>query len=356
MTKTELTRLGYEVLSVESGRIEVESNILALADLNINLRTAERVFMRIGKFEARTFDELYDGVNKIEWEEYLSEGSAFPVMTKSVKSQLFSKSDIQSISKKAIVDRLALDYATTEFPEDEETVGVHVDILNDVVSVLLDTSGHGLHKRAYRVAQLDAPIKETLAAGLVMLSDWRELKAFVDPFCGSGTLAIEAAMMGLNIAPGLSRSFAAEEWIFVPHDLFKNQREKARKNIRLKQKLNISAYDIDSRAIDVAKQNAAEAGVLDVINFGVLDVKDLVLPAGGGTIVSNPPYGKRLSEEKAALELYAELGDAVLSTEDWSAYVICPNEEFESAFGDRANRKRKLYNGNIKCHLYQYFA
>lgn len=356
MTKTELTRLGYEILSVENGNIEIKSNINALADLNINLRTAERVYIRLKKFKALSFDELYDGLFSINWEEYLAEDTVFPVLAKSVKSQLFSKSDIQSISKKAIVNKLSEDYGVKVFPETAETVEIHVNLLNDEVSVLLDTSGEGLHKRGYRLNRGDAPIKETLAAGIVMLSDWRYNKAFLDPFCGSGTLAIEAAMIGMDIAPGLMRKFSCEKWIFVPQDLFKKARQAARKRIRNDIKLNIKAFDKDDKAIEFAKLNAEEAGVIDNIDFLKLDVRDLELESFGGTIVCNPPYGERLSDKKEVLELYSALGEVVLDTDNWSAYVLSSNEEFESAFGDRADRKRKLYNGNIKCYLYQYHS
>ncbi len=356
MTKTELIRLGYEILSVQNGQIEVSGNIAALADLNINLRTAERVYIRLGKFEARSFDELYDRVFKINWEDYIAEDSAFPVLAKSVKSELFSKSDIQRISKKAIVNKLSEDYGIDSFPESAETIEVHVNILNDVVSVLIDTSGVGLHKRGYRTKQVDAPIKETLAAGMLMLSDWKYNKALVDPFCGSGTIAIEAAMIGMNIAPGLMRKFISEDWLFVPHDLFKKARKLAREKIRYDIDLDIRACDVSPKAVEAAKINAEEAGVIDNISFEELDVKHLVLADSGGTVVANPPYGERLSDKREVLDLYTALGDAVFDHDNWSAYVLTSNEEFENAFGDRADRKRKLYNGNIKCHLYQYHS
>ncbi len=354
MTKRELTNLGYEILSVENGAIEVEGGLKAIADLNINLRTADRVFLKLAEFEAHSFDELFDNIYSISWEEYLSEGSKFPVLTKSVKSDLYSKADIQKISKKAIVKKLAEDYDIDIFPEDEEVVEVHVNILNDKVSVLLNTSGDALHKRGYRIEQGEAPLKETLAAGIVMLSDWRENKILVDPFCGSGTIGIEAAMMGMNIAAGLNRNFAAEEWVFVPFDLFKNTKQEAMKKIKNDIKLDIRMYDIDEKAIEIAKKNAEESGVIDNIKIEKQDVKDLYLPDEKGVIVSNPPYGERLSDKETVLDLYRDLGDAFFEIDKFSAYVLTSNEEFESAFGDRADKNRKLYNGNIKCYLYQY--
>ncbi len=354
MTKRELTNLGYEILSVENGAIEVEGGLMAIADLNINLRTADKVFLKLAEFEARTFDELFEKVYSINWEEYLSEGAKFPVLTKSIKSDLYSKSDIQSISKKAIVKKLAEDYGIEYFKEDEELVEVHINILNNKVSVLLNSSGPALHKRGYRIEQGSAPLKETLAAGMIMLSDWRENKVLVDPFCGSGTIGIEAAMIGMNIAPGLNRTFAAEDWLFIPFDLFKNAKAEAMKKIKYDIKLDIRCYDVDENAIAMAIKNAEEAGVIDNITIKQLGVKDLYLPDEKGVIVTNPPYGERLSDKEKVLDLYGYLGDAFFEIDKFSAYVLTSNEEFENAFGDRADKNRKLYNGNIKCYLYQY--
>lgn len=354
MTKNELTAMGYEVLSVENGAIEVEGGLMALADLNINLRTADRVFLKLAEFEAKSFDQLFEQIYSINWEDYLSEGARFPVLTKSVKSALYSKSDIQSISKKAIVKKLSEDYGIEQFKEDDELVEVHVNLLNDRVSVLLNSSGPPLHKRGYRIQQGEAPLKETLAAGMILLSDWREGNVLIDPFCGSGTLGIEAAMIGMNIAPGLNRNFAAENWLFVPHDLFQNARTEAKKKIKTEIKLDIRCYDIDQNAIAMAKENAEEAGVIENITFKQLAIKDLVLPDEKGVIVCNPPYGERLGDREKVLDLYAELGDAYFDSETFSAFVLTSNEDFEHAFGDRADKNRKLYNGNIKCYLYQY--
>ncbi len=354
ITKRELTALGYEILSVENGAIEIEGGLKAIADLNINLRTADKVFLKLAEFEAHSFNELFDNIYNISWEEYLTESSKFPVLTKSVKSELYSKADIQRISKKAIVKKLSEDYDIDIFPEDEELVEIHINILNNKVSVLLNSSGEALHKRGYRVEQVGAPLKETLAAGMIMLSDWRENKILVDPFCGSGTIGIEAAMIGMNIAPGLNRNFAAEDWVFIPFDLFKNSKKDAMKKIRNDIKLNIRCYDIDDRAIEIAKNNAEEAGVIDNIKIEKQDVKDLYLPDEKGTIVSNPPYGERLSDREAVLDLYRDLGTAFFEIDKFSAYVLTSNENFENAFGDRSDKNRKLYNGNIKCYLYQY--
>ncbi len=354
MTKRELTKLGYEILSVENGSIEVEGGLMAIADLNINLRTADKVYLKLGEFEARTFDELFDKIYMINWEDYLSEGAKFPVLTKSVKSDLYSKSDIQRISKKAIVKKLSEDYGIDYFKEDEEMVEVHINILKNKVSVLLNSSGRGLNQRGYRVEQGRAPLKETLAAAMVMLSSWREDRVLVDPFCGSGTIGIEAAMIGMNIAPNLNRKFASEDWVFIPHDLFKNARKEAMKRIKTDINLDIRCYDVDENAIRMAKENAMEAGLIDNISFKQLGVKDLYLPDKKGVIVTNPPYGERLSDREKVLDLYGYLGDAFFEVEGFSAYVLTSNEDFENAFGDRADRNRKLYNGNIKCYLYQY--
>lgn len=355
MTKTELTRLGYEIGSVENGSIEVTAPIEAIADLNINLRTAERVFLKIGSFTAKSFDELGDGIYSYPWEEYLSMKGKFIINAKSVKSALFSKSDIQRVSKKMICKKLSEDYGTEIFPEDEEEYSIHINLLNDKVSVLMDTSGSGLHKRGYRKNQVDAPIKETLAASMVLLSDWRFKNTLVDPFCGSGTIVIEAAMIAKNIAPGLKRRFASEKWIFVPEGIFDEYREKAVLAIRKDAKFDIRAYDIDERAIKMARDNAKNAGVSDVINFETKDVKDLILD-GEGTIVTNPPYGLRLTEREEALELYGTLGAKVGKQGKYSCYAISADEDFEKAYGSKSMKKRKLYNGNLKCNLYQYAA
>lgn len=355
MTKTELTRLGYEISSVENGSIEVRAGMEALADLNINLRTAERVFLKLGDFEARSFDELGDGIYALAWEDYLSESGKFVINAKSVKSALFSKSDIQRVSKKMLCKKLSEDYGTSVFPEDGETYSIHVNILNDRVSVLMDASGQGLHKRAYRTAQGSAPIKETLAASMVLLSDWRFKNSLVDPFCGSGTIAIEAAMIARNIAPGLQRRFAAEDWIFVPQGLFESYRERARSAIREGAKFDIRAYDLDAASIAMAKENARRAGVLDTINFELRDVRQLELE-GCGAIVTNPPYGLRLNEQEEALELYRVLGSKLLKNKNYSCFAISAAEDFEAAYGAKADKKRKLFNGNLKCNLYQYLV
>lgn len=354
ITKHELTKLGYEILSVENGSIEVEGGLAAIADLNINLRTADRVFLKLAEFEARSFDELFECVYRIPWEEYLSEGARFPVLSKSVKSKLYSKSDIQSVSKKAIVKKLSEDYGIDVFCEKDETVEVHINILNDCVSVLLNSSGAPLHKRGYRIKQGPAPLKETLAAGILMLSDWKLSKVLVDPFCGSGTIGIEAAMMGMNIAPGINRHFASEDWIFLPENLFKKAKVLAKQNIRNDIKADIRCFDIDGETIRMARENAEEAGVIDNISFKQMAVKDLKLPKEKGVIVCNPPYGERLSDREKVLDLYEELGDAFFDSRSFSAYILTANPDFENAFGDRADKNRKLYNGNIKCYLYQY--
>lgn len=355
MTKTELTRLGYEIASVENGSIEVNAGIEALADLNINLRTAERVFLKLGEFEAKTFDELGNGIFDIAWEEFLSESGQFIVNAKSVKSALFSKSDIQRVSKKMLCKKLSEDYGTTVFPEDGEAYSIHVNILNDRVSVLLDSSGAGLHKRGYRTAQGSAPIKETLAASMVLLSDWRFKNTLIDPFCGSGTLVIEAAMIARNIAPGLGRRFAGENWIFVPEGLFESYRTRAKEAIRRDANFDIRAYDIDETAIRMARENAKNAGVLDTIDFKVQDIKDMILE-GKGTILSNPPYGLRLNEQEEALGLYHILGKKLAKHPNYSCYAISAAENFEVAYGSKADKKRKLFNGNLKCNLYQYLS
>ncbi len=356
ITKNELIRLGYEIELVENGSITVTGNITAVADLNLNLRTADRVYIQIAKFKATTFDQLFDNIYRAPFEEYLSEEARFPVNCKSVKSTLFSKSDIQKISKKAIVKRLSADYGISQFSEDGELCAISVNIYKDEVSVLLNTSGDALYRRGYRTAPTKAPMKETLAAGLVLLSNWNYKKPLIDPMCGSGTLAIEAAMFELGIAPGLNRKFAAEDFIFVPYDLFENKRKAAYANIKSDRVLNIKAMDIDAKAIVAAKINAKNAGVYDAIDFAVQDVRDLTFDEEIGTIITNPPYGVRLGEQAEVLDLYNKMGKIILANEGWSAYILTANEEFERAFGDRADRNRKLFNGDLKCYLYQYIS
>lgn len=356
ITKNELIRLGYEILSTKNGSIEIEANITAVADLNINLRTADRVYIRLDKFKAETYDELFDGIYNIDWEEYLSANANFPIRTKSVKSKLFSKTDIQKISKKAVVEKLKTDYDVETFPEDAERVSINVNIFEDEVSVLIDTSGAALNKRAYRQEQSPAAIKETMAAGIVLLSDWNYKKVLIDPTTGSGTIAIEAAMIGLNIAPGINRHFDYENWIFISKDLYNNARKEAMQKIKASRKLKIFAYDIDEKILKIAKQNAENAGVLEDVTFEKQDVNKLILPEEKGTMISNPPYGERLGDKKSVLDIYKSLGDCYYDSDDFSAYILTSNEEFENAFGDRADRNRKLYNGNLKCYLYQYYS
>ncbi len=356
ITKTELIRLGYKINLVENGSITTEGTIDAIADLNINLRTADRVYIELAKFKAESFDELFDKIYNIPFEEHLSANAKFPIIAKSVKSKLFSKSDIQKISKKAIVKRLTNDYGINYFPEDEETCQINVNIHKDVVSVLLNTSGDALNKRGYRTKQTDAPLKETLAAGLILLSNWNHKKTMIDPMCGSGTLPIEAAMIELNIAPGLNRKFAAEDFIFVPQNLFELKKLQAKENIKENINLKIFAMDIDPKAIEIAKENAKNAGILNQINFSVADIKDLKIINDFGCLITNPPYGKRLGQDKEVLNIYKTIGEKIKTCDKYSTFVLTSNEQFEKEFGKKSTRNRKLYNGNIKCYYYQYIS
>lgn len=352
----EVKSLGYTDVQVENGRISYVGNEEAICKSNIWLRCADRVYINLAEFTATTFEELFQQVKAIPWENILPDDAEFPVNAKSVKSQLFSLSDIQAISKKAVVERMKEVYQKAWFTESGNKYPITIAILKDRVTVMLDTSGVGLHKRGYREVGSRAPLKETLAAAMVKLSRWRGDRPFIDPFCGSGTIGIEAAMIGRNIAPGLGRKFISETWDLVSSDVWKSCKKEAYEAIDYDKDVRIYSYDIDKKMINIAANNAEEAGVDDCISFNVQDVRDLVSNEEYGYIVANPPYGERIGEAEEVEQLYKDMGKVFANFDTWSYYIITSFEKFENVFGKKCTKNRKLYNGRIKCYLYQYYG
>lgn len=353
VVKRELLGLGYEKLEVSDGQIKFDGNLRDIAILNLRLRSAERVFIEIASFEALSFEELFDNVYAIDWEDIISEEGNFIVQGRSAKSKLFSVSDCQRITEKAIIKKLQRTYKIDYFEKSKERYKLEVILYKDVARILLDTSGSGLHKRGYRAASYKAPISETLAAGLIKLSFWNDSRVFWDPFCGSGTLAIEAAMIGKNIAPGLSRKFDFEEFIFMDKEIMKEEKVKCYQEIDYDKELEIYGTDISRQAIEIAKSNAEILGLENDIKFFVKDIRDLDLAGDYGVIVTNPPYGVRIGGDDLA-ELEKELGKLYKENPTWSLFAISADEKFERNFGKKSNRNRKLYNGRIKTYYYQY--
>ncbi len=337
----------------ENGRVLFEGGWDILARANLCSRFAERVGILMGDFHAESFEELFQGVKAMPWEEYLGRDDAFPVSGSSLNSHLHSVPDCQSIIKKAVVERLKQSFRQDWFTEEGPTHRIRFRMMKDQVSVTIDTSGAGLHKRGYRPVANAAPIKETLAAALVKLSRLRADATFYDPFCGSGTLLIEAATMAQNIAPGIGRRFQAEVWEQTPDGVWASERDRARELERRDTGFTATGYDIDPAAVELAKENARRAGV--TIRAGVREIKDFVEATAYGCVVCNPPYGQRLIDQKAAREIYRQLGRVFVPEKGWSYGIITPDEEFEAIFGRKADKRRKLYNGMIRCQFYQYF-
>ena len=350
----ELARLGYEDQVVEDGRVVFSGDIDAICRANLWLRSADRVMVRVGDFEARDFGELFDQVRAIAWTDWLAADSSFPVRGKAVRSTLMSVRDCQAITKKAIVESLKSKYETEWFEESGPLYQVDVSILKDRVTVALDTSGSGLHKRGYRTRSGAAPLRETLAAALVQLSHWNPDRPLIDPFCGSGTIPIEAAMLGRDIAPGISRSFAAESWPQIGEAAWQSARQEAVDRRRPGLGHKLIGTDIDESALKQARFHAAAAGVESDVHFQRLDVGELTSNRKYGCIIANPPYGERLGDREEAEDLYRRLAAAVEPLDTWSTYVLASHPRFETVFGRRAARRRKLYNGRIECTYYQY--
>ncbi|TCO74394.1 THUMP domain-containing class I SAM-dependent RNA methyltransferase [Marinisporobacter balticus] len=356
MVKIEVRNLGYEQMTVENGKVTFTCDTYAIPRANLWLRTADRVLLKMGEFKATSFEQLFERTKALPWEEWIPENGKFPVNGKSIKSQLFSVSDCQAIVKKAIVERLKEHYDTEWFEEDGEEFPIEVALLKDVATLTIDTSGQGLHKRGYREKANEAPLKETLAAAMVMISRWREDRVLIDPMCGSGTIAIEAAMLGKNIAPGLERKFVSQGWERIPEKAWKDARVEALKAIRQDEDIKIFASDMDEKAVEIAKENACNAGVEDCITFAVGDMATIRSNEKYGYIICNPPYGERLGEKKEVQQLYARMGKVFKKLDTWSTYIITSDEDFEKLYGKRASKKRKLYNGRIKVDYYQFFG
>lgn len=354
--KREILDLGYEISSVEDGRVTFQGDAEAVCRANIFLRTAERVLLKVGSFQAVSFEELFEKTRALPWEAYIpKDGKFWVTKASSVKSRLFSPSDIQSVMKKAMVRRLQEHYHMEWFPEDGPEYPVRVFLMKDQVTVGIDTSGASLHKRGYREVSGKAPITETLAAALIMLTPWRGDRILVDPFCGSGTFPIEAAMMAANIAPGMNRSFTAEKWTnLIPKKLWYDTVDEASDLIREPEETDIQGYDADEDVIRIARRNAAEAGVEHMIHFQRRDVRELSHPKKYGFIITNPPYGERLEDKKDLPELYRAFGESFRRLETWSAYMITSYEDAERYFGRRADKNRKIYNGMLKTYFYQF--
>lgn len=356
--KREIQKLGYDILKVEDGKVTFAGDKAAIVRANIFLRTTERILIKIGSFKATTFDELFEGTKALPWEQFIPEDGKFWVAkATSIKSKLFSPSDIQSIMKKAMVDRLKKKYNVNWFPEDGASFPLRVTIMKDVVTVGLDTSGDSLHKRGYRQATVKAPITETLAAALIMLTPWKWDRILVDPFCGSGTFPIEAAMIGANIAPGMNRSFSAEDWMhLIPKKAWYDAANEAEDQIRRDIEMDIQGYDIDPGAIKAAMENARLAEVDHLIHFQQRPVSQLSHRKKYGFVITNPPYGKRLEEEEDMPALYREIGEAFSHLDSWSFYLITAFDQAERYLGRKADKNRKIYNGMMKTYFYQYMG
>ena len=348
-------RLGYETSAVEDGRVIFYGDWEAVCRANMWIRTGERVLIKVAEFEAVTFDELFEGTKAVDWSRFIGRNDAFPVKGYSLKSTLASVRDCQAIIKKAAADSLSSKYGISWLPEDGVTYQIQFSIFKDRVTLMIDTSGEGLHKRGYRQISNIAPLKETLAAAMVELSRWKYEYPLCDPFCGSGTIPIEAAMIKKNIAPGISRGFAFNEFSQVDDKLWDRVKDEA-KSLERDVPLEIYAYDIDADTVGIAKNNAVKAGVGEFVIPKQGDARKISFDMPYGTIICNPPYGERIGEIKECEQLYKDIGMSFKRLDKWSYYIITSNENFEKLFGKKANKKRKLYNGMIKCNLYQFFG
>ena len=350
----ELRRLEIPDVAAENGRVYFSGGDAELARANICLRIGERVLIELGCFEAKSFDALFEGTKALPWESIIPSDGAFPVKGYSLNSTLFSVSDCQKIIKKAVVERLKSVYGLEWFPETGALYQIQFSIMKDRVSLCIDSSGDGLHKRGYRPAHNAAPLKETMAAAMVKFSRYRGRDDFCDPFCGSGTIPIEAALIAKNRAPGLNRSFTAQRWQSIPPHVWEDEREAARAR-EFRGDYRIVGSDVDPKALEIARENAHRAGVDDVVRFELADAMQFDRQTERGVIVTNPPYGERIMEKQEAETLYRGFGQALSRCENWSLYLLSSHTEFERCFGRPADKKRKLYNGMIKCELFMYF-
>ncbi len=351
----ELRYLGIENVRAENGRVVFDGDYNTLARANINSRYAERIQILLAEFQANSFEELFENVKNIEWENFIGINDAFPVKGRCLSSKLMSIPDCQKIIKKAVVQRLSDKYMLSWFEETGAIHQIQFLILKDRVSIMLDTSGAGLHKRGYRAESNEAPIKETLAAAMAELSRIRSNHFVTDPMCGSGTILIESAMKAMNIAPGINRYFSCEKWDCIPKSVFDSERELAKSKIRNDCTFHCEGFDIDESALETAKRNAEIAGVADRIIFRNRDIKDFELSDGFQTVITNPPYGERLLDVKSAEELYKVMGEKFLKLHGKSYTIITPDDDFEKIFGRKADKRRKMYNGTLKCQVYMYY-
>lgn len=356
--KKEILDLGYEVSQVEDGRVTFIGDAEAICRANIFLRTTERVLLKVGSFHAETFEDLFQGTRAILWEEYLPKDAKFWVAkASSIKSKLFSPSDIQSIMKKAMVERMKKAYGIDWFPENGASFPLRVFLHKDTVTVALDTTGESLHKRGYRTLTSKAPITETLAAALIMLTPWKSDRILVDPFCGSGTFPIEAAMIAANMAPGMNREFLSEDWKhLIPRKCWYDAMDEANDLVDLSVQTDIQGYDIDGDIVRAARANAKAAGVDELIHFQQRSVSDLSHPKKYGFLITNPPYGERIEDKKNLPELYKTIGERFAELDSWSAYIITAYEDTERYFGRKADKNRKIYNGMMKTYFYQFLG
>ena len=355
----EIRDLGIEC-QVENGKVHFQGDVRTIITTNLWLRAADRIKIVVGEFPARTFEELFQGVYALDWENYLPLGAKFPIAkAKCVKSKLHNEPSVQAISKKAVVKKLQKVYHRPDgvpLQENGAEFKIEVSILKDKATVMIDATGASLFKRGYRVEKGGAPIKENMAAAIIELSNWYPDKPFIDPTCGSGTFCIEAAMIGMNIAPGFNRDFAFEAWNWVDADLVQQVRDEAEAKADYDIELDISGFDIDGRMIEIAKKNAQEAGLADVIQLKQMRLQDLKTDKINGVIISNPPYGERLLDDKAVDILYNEMGQTFAPLKTWSKFILTSDEQFERKYGSQADKKRKLYNGTLRVDLYQFYG
>lgn len=355
----EIRNLGIDC-QVENGKVRFTGDVKTIAETNLWLRAADRIKIVVGIFPAKTFEKLFQGVFALDWENYLPLGAAFPISkAKCVKSKLHNEPSVQAITKKAVVKKLQKHFHRPEgvpLMENGPEFKIEVSILKDVATVLIDTTGTSLFKRGYRTEKGGAPIKENMAAAILQLTNWFPDKPLIDPTCGSGTFCIEAAMIGMNIAPGFNRSFAFEAWPWVDKDLVQSVRDEAESKANYDIELDIMGCDIDARMVEIAKKNAEEAGLSDVITFKQMRLQDLHTDKINGVIVSNPPYGERLLDDNAITVLYREMGETFAPLKTWSKFILTSDEAFETKYGSVADKKRKLYNGTLKVDLYQYYG
>lgn len=356
IVKRELQNLGYRVDEVSDGKVTITARKEDIPRTNLWIRSADRILLNMGSFPVRTFDELFEGTRALPWDEWISRDGSFPVSGKSSKSVLSSVPACQGIVKKAIVEKMKANYHVERFPESGPSFPVQVSLLNDIANLTIDTSGIALHKRGYRNKAVEAPLKETLAAAMVQLSFWNADRLLVDPFCGSGTILIEAALIGHNIPPGLHRTFASERWPAVPGCFWQSVREEAEGLINRSSKLVIHGFDIDQRAVGISRENARKAGVMDAVHFSVRPLEKTDLAQRYGVVITNPPYGERTGKRETVQHLCREIGRIFRSDPTWSVYVLSPENDFERLYGKKADRKRKLFNGTIQVNYFQFYG